>query len=128
MEEKKTEKVLESSDNSDLNQKEDNKLQEEELKKSNNFLGRVNAIINKEIEEESVKKDPNEEESKDSFHKKSIQDLMDEGDELESDEDQDKPPIQIPLSKEEDYTLKNILVPKYSFNELTQPQLTKIYE
>ena len=50
MEEKKTETVLESSDNSDLNQKEDNKLQEEELKKSNNFLGRVNAIINKEIE------------------------------------------------------------------------------
>ena len=34
----------------------------------------------------------------------------------------------IPLSKQENYTLKNILVPKYSFNELTQPQLTKIYE
>ena len=36
--------------------------------------------------------------------------------------------IPIPLSKQENYTLQNILVPKYSFNELTQPQLTKIYE
>ena len=34
----------------------------------------------------------------------------------------------IPLSKQEKYTLKDMLVPKYSFNELTQPQLTKIYE
>ena len=41
--------------------------------------------------------------------------------ELESDEEQDKPPARQPLSKEENYSLKNILVPKYSFNELTQP-------
>ena len=34
----------------------------------------------------------------------------------------------IPISKQENYILKNMLVPKFSFNELTQPQLTKIYE
>ena len=44
-----------------------------------------------------------------------------DGDELESDEEQDKSPVKQPLSKEENYSLKNILVPKYSFNELTQP-------
>ena len=51
-----------------------------------------------------------------------------EGDELESDEEQDKPSNQLPLFMEGNYTLQNILVPKYSFNELTQPQLTKVYD
>ena len=133
-----TEKKLEDSNNQNINEKENNKPKEES--KTPNFLNRVNALINKEIEEESVKKEPNEEESlnkdpneeekKDSIPQKSIQSLMDEGDgdELESDEEQDKSFNQIPISKEDNYTLKNLLVPKYSFNELTQPQLTKIYE
>jgi phosphatidylinositol-3,4,5-trisphosphate 3-phosphatase/dual-specificity protein phosphatase PTEN len=34
----------------------------------------------------------------------------------------------IPLSKQENYTHKNKLVPRYSFNELTQPQLAKIFK
>ena len=128
MEEKKTENLLESSKNPNLSQKDNNKTQEEELKKPERFLDKVSGIINKEIEEESVKKDSNEEE-KNSLPKESIQHLMEEGDELESDEEQDKSSsFQQPSSKEENYTLKNILVPKYSFNELTQPQLTKIYD
>ena len=53
---------------------------------------------------------------------------LEDVDELESEEEQDTPTVQEPLSKEENYTLKNLLVPKFSFNELTQPQLTKIYD
>ena len=123
MEEKETEKVLENSNDQNINEK-----PQGEGRRPSNFLNRVNAIINKEIEEESVEKEPNEEENKESSRTESIQKFMEEGDELESDEEEDKPPIQLPLTKDDNYSLKNLLVPKYTFNELTQPQLTKIYE
>ena len=90
-----------------------------DFKKPTTTLNRTNALIVKNQSEEFVEKE-SEEKIKNTFP-------LDEPDEFESDEEKDTS-IQEPLSKEEHYTLKNILVPKYSFNELTQPQLTKIYD
>ena len=56
--------------------------------------------------------------------------IIEDGDELESDEENDAQDFQnpVPLSKVENYSLQNIIVPKYSSDDLTQPQLKKIYE
>ena len=118
MEENKIEKEKESQQ-SDIQQ--ENKEAEGEGKgidfqKPVSTLNRTNAL---QIEE-FVEKDTKEEIK----YPINIEDV----DELESEEEQDTPTVQEPLSKEENYTLKNLLVPKFSFNELTQPQLTKIYD
>jgi phosphatidylinositol-3,4,5-trisphosphate 3-phosphatase/dual-specificity protein phosphatase PTEN len=56
--------------------------------------------------------------------------IIEDGDELESDEENDAQDFQnpVPLSKVENYSLQNIIVPKYSSDDLTQPELKKIYE
>ena len=114
-------------ENQNDNQNGNNESKVEELKKATGTLTRANALIVKEVSEEFMEKES--EENKCRLPEEFLQnEKSEDGDELESDEEQDKPSVQQPLSKEENYTLKNILVPKYSFNELTQPQLTKIYD
>ena len=131
MEEKETKKDLENSNYPNDNKKESNLPQEEEeeFKKPTSTLARANAILFKDVSEEFVEKESNEDKNSplpEGFLQ-SNNPLMDEGDELESDEEQDNQSIQQPLSKEENYKIKNILIPKYTINELTQPQLNKIY-
>ena len=53
---------------------------------------------------------------------------MEDGDELESDEEQDNQDIITPIKDVENYSLKDIILPKYSSEELTQEQLKKIYD
>ena len=53
---------------------------------------------------------------------------MDDGDELESDEEQDNQDIITPIKDVENYSLKDIILPKYSSEDLTQEQLKKIYD
>ena len=94
--------------------------QTEGLKKNlNNTLNRANALIIKNQVEEIVKK---EEEEETNILKN------EEGYELESDEEQDTSTEIQNLSKDESYSIKNILVRKFTFNELSQPQLSKIYD
>ena len=94
--------------------------QTEGLKKNlNNTLNRANALIIKNQVEEIVKK---EEEEETNILKN------EEGYELESDEEQDTSTEVQNLSKDESYSIKNILVRKFTFNELSQPQLSKIYD
>ena len=115
------------NENQNDNQNGNNESKVEELKKATGTLTRANALIVKEVSEEFMEKES--EENKCRLPEEFLQnEKSEDGDELESDEEQDKPSVQQPLSKEENYTLKNILVPKFSFNELTQPQLTKIYD
>ena len=103
------------------NDKELNKgSEEQQMKNPTTSLNRVNALLVENISEKFVEKDSTEE-NKPKFP------LMEEGDELESDEEADNSVFH-PISKEENYSLKNILVPKYSFNELTQNQLNKVYD
>ena len=93
--------------------------QTEELKKNkNNTLNRANALIIKNQVEEVVKK----EEEETNILKN------EDGYELESDEEQDTSNEVQDLSRDESYSIKNILVHKFTFNELSQPQLSKIYE
>ena len=130
MEEIKTEKDLENSNYPNKKQKENNQSQEEEeIKKPTNTLTRANAILFKDVSEEFEEKESNDE-NKCPSPEGLLQNNnpLDEGDELESDEEPDKQPIQQPLSKEENYKLNNILIPKYTINKLTQPQLNKIYD
>ena len=53
---------------------------------------------------------------------------MEDGDELESDEEQDNQDIITPIKDVENYSLKDMILPKYSSEELTQEQLKKIYD
>ena len=53
---------------------------------------------------------------------------MEDGDELESDEEQDNQDIITPIKDVENYSLKDIILPKYSSEELTPEQLKKIYD
>ena len=56
--------------------------------------------------------------------------VIEDGDELESDEENDVQDSQnqILLSKTENYSLQNIIVPKYSSDDLSESELKKIYE
>ena len=86
---------------------------ETEYKSHSKSLTRANRIFEKK---ELENKDNNEENNNNSQYE--------EGDELESDEEHDTVPE--PLTKEESYTLKNILVPKYTIKDLSEQQLNKI--
>ena len=90
-------------------------------KNSNSFniLNRVNALKIKSLSGEIIEKESSEE------NKYNLQTEEDDIDELESDEEKDSPNEE-PLSKEDNYTINNILVRKYTFKELSQYQLLKI--
>ena len=107
------------NENNNENSNENNK--ENEIPKRNaSSLYRVNALIRKNETEEF--------EEKNSYNKNSIYIPTEAGDDYgDIDEDQD-PLHQMSHSKRQNYTVKNMLVPKFSFNELTNPQLTKIYD
>ena len=120
-------------DNNEQKESEKNIIQNENNdqigipKRSANSLYRTNALIpkNKKEKEEEEEKEMEKIEEKEKNNESKIY-LPIEIDELESDEENDTPPKM--HTKQENYTVKNMLVPKFSFNELTQPQLTKIYE
>ena len=118
MEESKKENENDSPPQKDFKGQENDSENYLDFKKPVATLNRTKALIIKSQSEESVGKEP-EEQVKSTFP-------LDEGDELESDEEQDTP-IQEPLSKDENYCLKNILVPKYTIKELNESQLEKIY-
>ena len=107
------------NENNNENSNENNK--ENEIPKRNtSSLYRVNALIRKNESDEF--------EEKNSYNKNSIYIPTEAGDDYgDIDEDQD-PLHQMSHSKRQNYTVKNMLVPKFSFNELTNPQLTKIYD
>ena len=90
-------------------------------KNSNSFniLNRVNALKIKSLSGEIIEKESSEE------NKYNLQTEEDDIDEFESDEEKDSPNEE-PLSKEDNYTINNILVRKYTFKELSQYQLLKI--
>ena len=99
----------------EINQIENNVPQQEIPKRNVNSLYRTNALIPKNRKEEEEEKNI---ENKIYLEK--------ENEELESDEENDSS-SKIPFIQG-NYTVKNMLVPKFSFNELTNPQLTKIYD
>ena len=110
---------LDKSENINENKNENNK--ENKIPKRNaNSLYRVNALKRK-IEIKEL-------EEKDSDKENNIYLPTEAGDDDdEIDEEQDAL-HQMSCSKRQNYTVKNMLVPKFSFNELTNPQLTKIYD
>ena len=110
---------LDKSENINENKNENNK--ETKIPKRNaNSLYRVNALKRK-IEIKEL-------EEKDSDKENNIYLPTEAGDDDdEIDEEQDAL-HQMSCSKRQNYTVKNMLVPKFSFNELTNPQLTKIYD
>ena len=110
---------LDKSENRNENKNENNK--ENKIPKRNaNSLYRVNALKRK-IEIKEL-------EEKDSDKENNIYLPTEAGDDDdEIDEEQDAL-HQMSCSKRQNYTVKNMLVPKFSFNELTNPQLTKIYD
>ena len=82
---------------------------EQGIKNPTPSLTRVNGLLVEKISEKFLQKE------------------SEEGDELESDEEQDTSVFDH-LFKEESYSFNNLLLPKYSFKELTQNQLTKVYD
>ena len=110
---------LDKNENINENKNENNK--ENKIPKRNaNSLYRVNALKRK-IEIKEL-------EEKDSDKENNIYLPTEAGDDDdEIDEEQDAL-HQMSCSKRQNYTVKNMLVPKFSFNELTNPQLTKIYD
>ena len=89
-------------------------------KRNANSLYRVNALIGKNENKELEEKDSDKE------NKIYLPTEADDGDD-EIDEDQDAL-HQMSHSKRQNYTVKNMLVPKFSFNDLTNPELTKVYD
>ena len=118
MEENRKDKENVSLPQTDIKEPEKDSDNNLDFKKPIPSLTRAKALIVKNKSEEYIEKKPEEQ----------IQNTFppDEVDELESDEEKDIP-AQEPLSKEENYCLKNILVPKYSLKELNETQLEKIY-
>ena len=113
--------VNNENNNLDNNENKNENNKENKIPKRNaNSLYRVNALKRK-IEIKEL-------EEKDSDKENNIYLPTEAGDDDdEIDEEQDAL-HQMSCSKRQNYTVKNMLVPKFSFNELTNPQLTKIYD
>ena len=110
---------LDKSENINENKNENNK--ETKIPKRNaNSLYRVNALKRK-IEIKEL-------EEKDSDKENNIYLPTEAGDDDDEIDEEKDALHQMSCSKRQNYTVKNMLVPKFSFNELTNPQLTKIYD
>ena len=110
---------LDKSENINENKNEINK--ENKIPKRNaNSLYRVNALKRK-IEIKEL-------EEKDSDKENNIYLPTEAGDDDDEIDEEKDALHQMSCSKRQNYTVKNMLVPKFSFNELTNPQLTKIYD
>ena len=124
------ENIIKGNNNEDKNENINENNNENIIKENNkenvipkrnaNSLYRTNALKIKDQKEELEE----EKEDKENSTYLATEIGYDEG---EIDEEQDVL-HQMSLSKRQNYTVKNKLVPKFSFNELTNPQLTKVYD
>ena len=105
-------------------EKEQEKTDNENIKSYNDDIDKTAYNLNNSVPLIKTKNDEEIGEKEQEANSMTLQNL--DGDEMESDEEKDTP-NQV-FNKNETYTINDLLVHKFSFNELTQPQLTKIYD